>query len=504
MFKNIAIIGFGKSAIASARFLVKNFPTSKIRISELKQEAALDQALVNEFRQQGVEFEFGQQSFEFINFTEEVFFLLSPGIPYILPLVQKIFAICKENPKKQYGTDLDIYIQTIAKEQEYIAVTGTNGKTTTTSLVAHILKTEAIGNIGKPFLEYKDLASKVHALEISSFQLFYTNALKPSQHLPKATIHLNLTPDHLDWHASHDEYRETKEKLFVLSDTQENFWVLNYDDQTTRDFGLQKLEKLSKANNIKSKIVFFSTKNILNNLTQASPLAAYLKKDYLYLAKLVNPQDPSDDSDGIVTQNAAGDYILELPLCKTSALNIVGEHNYSNALAAALASYASRIQLNQIIDALQTFNPVAHRLEFVSEVGGHKVFNDSKATNPDSSAKALLSFPKSIAIVGGKNKYLDLTDFFPLLKQQCHAVIAIGELKTAFVEGLQKLGFKNIGTASNLEEAFQQALDYGQTNDYPIVLTPASSSFDMFRNYEDRGDQFRQLVLDYATTKSTV
>ena len=182
---------------------------------------------------------------------------------------------------------------------------------------------------------------------------------------------------------------------------------------------------------------------------------------------------------------------------KIDDLNLVGKHNYSNIVAASLAAFLSGFDINYIIDSIESFKPVPHRLEFIREIGSNKVYNDSKATNPDSSNKALNSFDQSIVILGGKDKNLDIAPFLDNVSKKAYAVVAIGELKNKIYEGLRNLDFEKIRRADSLEEAFSIAMQYASNNNYPILLSPASSSFDMFKGFEDRGNQFKEIVLNY-------
>ncbi|MCE2928015.1 MAG: UDP-N-acetylmuramoyl-L-alanine--D-glutamate ligase [Candidatus Caenarcaniphilales bacterium] len=449
---NITLLGFAKSTIATAKFLLINYPQIKIKFSEAKAKENFDLKTIEDFEEQKVIFEFSQQTLDFIISNAQTLVITSPGIPPQNPI---IIGLKEQNIK--IITDYDLFCEQILKhQQDYIAITGTNGKTTTTSIVAHILEREALGNIGKPFMEMSLEEKIIQSIEISSFQLFHSELSSIKNNPPKASIYLNLTEDHLDWHKDMQEYREAKEKLFQSSTTKENFWILNYDDAEVRNFGLEQ-----NLNN-KTKILWFSVEDNNKNLS------GYLEKNILYI-----------DSK---------------PLIDINDLLIVGKHNYSNVLAASLALKASGISLEDIQTKLRSFKAPEHRLEFVKEINGHKIYNDSKATNPDSSIKAIDSFESSIVILGGKNKNLDLNEFLNYVSKKCHAVVCIGELQDSIYEHLVNIGYKNISKAKDLNEALELSIAYGKDNTLPIVLSPASSSFDMFKNYEDRGKQFKSLV----------
>lgn len=491
MSKNYTILGFGKSAKAALDFLLE--AEHKVRVYDSKARADFNARDLAEYEASGVEFELGQSTLSGISddCDSEEEFIVSPGIPPNTRVIKDL-----EKKGIDLKTDLDLFIEDISRDEKYIAVTGTNGKTTTTSLIAHIFDTEGIGNIGKPFLEYKELKSP-YVCEISSFQIFYSELRR----LPDVAIHLNLTDDHLDWHSSLEEYKDTKARLFRNS-KEERVSILNYDDKVTRELG-EKLLKTHSADH-KSKIFFFSTQTQLDDLSPASPVSAYIKDSKLCIAIYLEPgQDPDPDLGGMVLSNDSGEYILEIPVLRLDELNIVGDHNYSNTLAALLAAFSLKLHPDLIAEKLKSFKAVPHRLEYVTEIEGHKFYNDSKATNPDSAIRALESFERPIAIIGGKNKNLELSSFLDIAANNCEAIVAIGELKTSIKEYLDKKSFIRLKLASSLEEAVSFALDFGSGNNYPIVLSPASSSFDMFKSYEDRGDQFKELVLNYNSAASS-
>ena len=523
--KTFVILGFAKTAITTAKFLLKNFPEAKIKISELKSKKSFDNEEIKNLEKQNIEFEFDKQSKEFV-FNEDCFIVISPGIPPRVEIIQQIF-----HSNIPHGTDLDIFAASLSPEQNYVTVTGTNGKTTTTSLISHIFNSPSLGNIGTPFLEFdsrhpvkqsftSDVATqkigimKNHdssketieqdtqsaknyypnfACEISSFQAFYSQYFQDLK-IPKISIFLNFTADHLDWHKDLNEYHDSKAKLFCQSSNEESFWLLNFDDPKVKNFGL----KAELIKDSKTKICYFSNQDISYALSKACPFVAYEKDNRLYLAQYLG-DNPSieEDTNGIVNTNNNDDYFLEMPLSKTEELMLVGKHNFSNILAGCLASYLSGFDIDYIAESLTSFKPVPHRLEFIREIGTNKVYNDSKATNPDSTLKAMNSFDQSIVILGGKEKNLDLSPFLDSVSKKAYAVIAIGELKNKIHNRLREIGFDKVRMADSLEQALSIAILYADNNPYPILLSPASSSFDMFKGFEDRGDQFKTLVTNY-------
>ncbi len=489
---NISLIGFGISTISAARYFAQ-FQNLHIRISEAKTLKALDSKQIKLYEElskefSNIEFQFGEQNLDFITYKlvardTRLIIVLSPGIPPQAPILQEL-----KNNGYEYFSDFDVFLE--INTSPCVAVTGTNGKTTTTSLIAHILGTEALGNIGKPFLDFDPNLSSALALELSSFQLYYSKLLGPDL-CPEVSVYLNFTDDHLDWHKDLQEYQESKAKLFPCSQSIKNNLVLNYDDSTTRALAFN-LEKTILEEESLTRLACFSTRQKLEP-TQLMPRVAYHQARKFYLAKLI--QDSQSPEEGMIVSNTDGDYFSLNLVLGEDDINLVGEHNYSNILAAILAADCLNIPLDEIQTQVSSFQAVKHRLELVGEINSHKCYNDSKATNPDSANKALESFEKSVAIVGGKDKHLDLSGFVDKLVERCVGVVIIGELRSAIAESLAKRSFTNYREADSLEQALALALDLAKP--YPkiaIVLAPASSSFDMFKNYEDRGNQFRALV----------
>lgn len=490
MYSTYIILGFGKTALATVEFLLKNHKESKVKVSEMKSQENFDLKLIEDFKAKGVEFEFGEQSEAFICAEEKSFIVLSPGIPPKAAIIEMV-----KNSGHDYGTDLDLFSFALEKDHRYAGITGTNGKTTTVSLLASIFNTPALGNIGKPFLDFKEVDASNFATEISSFQLFHSHHFMMNA-IPDIAIHLNLTADHLDWHKDLEEYKEAKEKLFCRSTEKENFWVMNYDDPQVKTFALDALG--SFIDEVKTKVLWFSNEDISFALSEKTPIVAYEKYQSLYLAKYLPDGQPSEDLNGMVSVNANDDYYLEIPITQVNDMNLVGAHNFSNVLAASLAAFALGFDSDYISDRVREFKAVPHRLEYVCEINGNRVFNDSKATNPDSSIKAIDSFDQPIVILGGKDKYLDLTGFLAEVSKKAYAVIAIGELKNKIYDILSEHGFQKIRRAETLEEAVQASIHYGDGNNFEILFSPASSSFDMFKSFEDRGDQFKAIVEQIA------
>ncbi len=475
----LLLLGLAKSTISALRYLLAERKSqiadgdslvakiSEFKVSEFKPREAYEPALIAGFEAEGVIFQFRNQEDLWVtkDFLRDVDLVLtSPGIPPSSPMMQLLAT-------KSIITDLDLFIQSI--DTNYVAITGTNGKTTTTSLVAHIFGTEPLGNIGKPLMDYKPKATQEEclALELSSFQIFYSKL--DFKKTAKALAHLNLSPDHQDWHSSPQEYIEAKEKLFwkTLEQNLETAIVLNYDDSYTREFGFRLALRYGETW-AQGHLRYFSILEDLSKLKYSH--RACLRGDELCL------------------------YSLKDLKLRTQEQNLVGTHNYSNILAAMLLADAVNVSCERIVERIKSFQAVAHRMEYVLSSKGKTFYNDSKATNPESSDKAFRSFDQSIAIVGGKDKKLDMGLLIEVLLRRAIRVICIGEIQEQLYEALLERGHPHVYKARDLESAVQMA--WGFPESLPVLFSPATSSFDMFLNYEDRGEQYKTIVRKLAVS----
>ena len=477
----IAILGLGKTAFSLIRHALDDELYDITVIEKREREAFHElESQISFLTEEGVKFHFGTQELSLLDNIDIV--AISPGFQPDSDIIQHICHLV-EIEKIKYLTDLDLFItklqdlESTVNAVRYIGITGTNGKTTTTELTAHLLETKAVGNNGTPFLDFWSYSkSNIAVLEISSFQLFYSKQLILERYPPQAAIYLNLTEDHLDWHRSMDEYKASKKKLFNLSKNYENSLIFNYDDAYLRELSqefINNIEANEKLEKYLSKVKFFSSSV---NLSELSSLAkhdlAFLHEDYFYLR--INQRIKK--------------------LCHIDEIKLKGLHNYSNVLASLLAcSDFTDICSTEFLERLKTFNPVEHRLEFVASIHGKDFYNDSKATNPESAIKSLTAFKKCLAIVGGKDKGLDLNEFIEILCLRAEEVYIIGELSTKIEAALLDRNFQNFKKVKDLEEAVDMALS--SKHKIPVVLTPASSSFDMFKNFEERGRVFKDIVL---------
>lgn len=437
--KKVLIVGFSTTGIAAAKYLHNK--GMDVYISEKNELAPKNQKLANDLISKGIKLEFGAHSEEFIDKVN--FAILSPSVPPEAEILKKL----KERNISYFS---DIEYCSFFDREKMIAITGTNGKTTTTALVSYILSKKYnapyCGNIGISPMEYMDKHVDYYVIEASSFQLYYSKSFAP-----KIGVFCNLTPDHILWHKSMENYFEAKANMFRNMD-ENSFAVLNYDDKYTKKLGEE----------IKAKVYYFSSyrQNIENCIYQ--------------------------DNDKIIFNNEE--------IININELQIVGKHNIQNAMCAILCAIITGIDIETIKDALRNFRAIEHRLEFIRSIEGTQYYNDSKATNPEASIVAINSFPnkKVVLIAGGRDKKTSLDDFVEAVKKNISKVVLIGEATKRFKDELAKKGYLNTVNSRTLEEAIDIAsLDRPDV----VLLSPACASFDMFDSYEKRGDAFRNYVL---------
>lgn len=447
---NILIAGAGISGIAAAKTVAALGAAVTLADRKTAEELQLDLASLAE---KGVEFISGSTSSELLQGRDVL--LLSPAVPLAMPLAQEAL-------QKHIRIMTEIELAYILAKSPICAVTGTNGKTTTVTLLGLLLQTaypvEKVGvggNIGTPLCTeaVRIGAGGYLAAEISSYQLEATEHFKP--HI--AAI-LNVTPDHVIRHGSLEVYQQVKEKLFSQQ-TAEDYLILNYDDTKVR----------AMAERAKSRVFFFSRRETLLQ-------GAYVKGDMLVLAWQGK----------------------EHQLCSVDEVRIKGGHNIENALAASAAAFLAGAAPERIAVVLRQFPGVEHRIEPVAKKGGVMYYNDSKATNTESAIKALDTFPDHIVLIaGGDDKMTDLMPFMKLAAERCDELILVGDATERFRAAALSNGFEaaHIYAAGySMEKAVQLA--HGLASSPQIVLlSPACASFDMYDGYEARGKHFKALVL---------
>jgi len=417
---------------------------AKVLVSEVEESAEkLQQA--KQLKVLGVTVEFGPHSEAVAQYGELI--ITSPGIKPNTPIFERARELGKE-------VICDVELAFRETRVPMVAITGTNGKSTTAALVSYILEktgrvAPACGNFGVPILSTLEKNPDFLVVEVSSYQLHYCKNIAP-----QIAVWLNLTPDHLEWHGGLEGYIKDKQQLFI-NQRKDQYCVLNTDDP------------IVAATPGRSQIFPISVDSELDYAVQG----AFMKGGHLCVRK------------GGRTR----------VLCHASELQIMGKHNLENALAAISVCTLIGVDAAEIELYLKEFAGLEHRLEFVGTVNGVRFYNDSKATNPDSAIKALQSFPddKVVLIAGGRDKLTDLGDFVHSVRNHASAVILIGEAKERFDRALREGGVANIYPVDTLEEAIAtgENLKLG-----PVVLSPACASFDMFKDFEDRGRVFKDIV----------
>lgn len=449
--KRVLVVGLGKSGVASALFLKSR--GALVTVSDTKPEAEVrDEILL--LLEHGITVETGGHGDR--TFRGQDLIVVSPGVPFdATQLVQ-----ARSMGEPVIG-EVELAAQFLAGQ--IVAITGANGKTTTTSLAGEIIaagkfSTLVGGNIGTPAISFVDQAgpSTWTVLEVSSFQLETIDEFRP-----RIAVILNITPDHLDRHKTFDNYANAKARIFE-NQRAEDFTILNADDSTTAGlsertraqlFWFSRKKEIEKGASVRGGHIYFCDEN---HKTEIMPLA-------------------------------------EVPL--------KGAHNLENVLAAVSIGMLVGCQPKEIRESVQNFKAVEHRLEFVARIAGVDYYNDSKATNVDATIKALESFPANIhLILGGKDKGSDYTVLHDLLRQRVKRAYTIGAAAAKIESQLQ--GAVEIDHAETLENAVRRASDFAVAGDV-VLLAPACASFDQFQSYEHRGRVFKETVHSLAMSRAT-
>ena len=378
--------------------------------------------------------------------------IISPGIPLDAPFVPVL-----DEAKIPIWSEIQLAYH-VAKGK-LIAITGTNGKTTTTALTGAIMKTFfdevfVVGNIGIPYTEVAlDTTEKsVTVAEVSSFQLETIMDFHPN-----VSAILNITPDHLNRHGTMENYIEVKERVAV-NQTEDDCIVLNYDDKVLREFGEKK--------ELKPKVFFFSSTQTL--------------KEGMYL-------------DGDTMIYAHGGKKEEVLNVKTD-MQLLGKHNYENVMAAVAMSIRMGVPMDCIRKAVKEFKAVEHRIEFVLERSGVRYYNDSKGTNPDAAIQAIRAMPgPTVLIAGGYDKNSEYDEWIEAFGGKVKYLVLIGQTRDKIAECARSHGFTDIMYAEDMPEAVRVCAAYANAGDN-VLLSPACASWGMFDNYEQRGEIFKECV----------
>jgi UDP-N-acetylmuramoylalanine--D-glutamate ligase len=441
--KRVLVVGLGRSGVASALFLKAR--GARVTVSDTKSEDQLREE-IPALLDHGIAVETGGHGER--TFQNQDLIVVSPGVPVdAAPIAQA----------RALGQPVigEIELATAFLPGPIVAITGSNGKTTTTTLIGEILAAGGLttlvgGNIGTPAISLVERATpeSVVVLEVSSFQLETIRSFRP-----KIGIVLNVTPDHLDRHRTFAAYVDAKARLFENQEA-EDFAVLNADDPTCVDL----------AGRTRAQVFWFSR-------TREVEQGAFVHKGAVLFRREGSQQE----------------------VMLASEIPLKGAHNLENVLAAVCAGSLMGCDVARIASAVRSFKAVEHRLEYAATVRGVEYYNDSKATNLDATIKALESFPGNIhLILGGKDKGSDYTVLNDLLRERVKAVYTIG----AAAEKIQSQirGATSIVSSGTIDDAVKQAAAAAQPGDV-VLLAPACASFDQFQNYEHRGRVFKELVL---------
>jgi UDP-N-acetylmuramoylalanine--D-glutamate ligase len=448
--KKIVVVGLGRTGLATAAFLHQQ--GARVLVSDTASEKELGDA-GNNLRQLGVRMETG--SHRAASFQNASLIVISPGVSHTIePIVQAM----------DQGIPVIGEVELASRfiKEPIIAVTGTNGKTTTTELLGRMLKDSGLkvfvgGNIGNPLIEYvaKQKPAQIVVAEISSFQLDTITTFRP-----RVSVLLNITADHLDRYPNFEAYADSKFRIFKNQQV-EDVAVLNGADPMIR----------AKTKRIKSQRLFFPS-------AAANEQGAVLngKRILLNLNKLkkIGPEIRNQES-------------LDI-----SKMHLYGQHNFENAAAASLAALAAGATLEGIQTTLNHFKGLAHRLEPVATINGVQYFNDSKATNVDGVARALECFSKPVLLImGGRDKGSDFKALQGLVRKHAKALIVMGEAAEPIRSALGQ--FIPTKVAASMEKAVSTAYQNADPDDV-VLLSPGCASFDWYGSYAERGDDFRAAV----------
>lgn len=440
MTAEVAVIGLGRSGAAATRLLRRQ--GRSVYASDAGHSPALDRVAL-ELTSLGASVELGRHDLPRIG--KATLCVVSPGVPPTAPPIAAARAA-----GVPIRAEVDLGLEALAGVR-YVAVTGTNGKTTTTALIAHLLRAagrsaEAVGNIGTPVSEIAMAPAPPEwlSVELSSFQLHDMTAIRPT-----ISVLTNLAPDHLDRYPMLDEYYADKRRIYQHADAA-SVSVTNADDPASGDL----------VRGVPGRQLCFSVVGVADGWF--------------------------DRGRGVL--RLGGEELLP-----RAELALLGDHNVANALAAALAVAAAGVPHNQIAAGVRSFTALAHRMEAVREVDGVLWINDSKATNVTAAQVALAAVTRPcVLLLGGRHKGEPYTRLAPLLAERCRAVIAYGEAQPIIAQDLRAVGIVP-QEAGDFDSVIGLARTVARPGDV-VLLSPACSSYDMFKNYEERGQRFREIV----------
>ncbi len=442
--KKVTVVGSGISGIAAAKLLLQE----NAAVTLYDGNENLDKKAVLERIGTEIPVVCGVFTKELSENTELL--ILSPGVPTDLPFVLEL----KEAGVPVWG---EIELAYRKAKGKFIGITGTNGKTTTTALTGEIMKQYfpevfVVGNIGIPYTEMAEQIGEnaVTVAELSSFQLETVQ----EDFVPDVSMILNLTPDHLNRHYTMENYARAKLNV-ALHQTKDQTCILNYEDEMLRRF----------SGELSCQILWFSSLHTLEN-------GLYLEGNRIVYAK-----------DGEITE-----------ICKTEELNIIGRHNYENAMAAIGAAICMGVPMEALRKSLTGFHAVEHRIEFVATKKGVDYYNDSKGTNPDAAIKAIQAMSKpTLLIGGGYDKGSEYDEWIEAFDGKVKHLVLIGQTKEKIAETARKYDVASVVLMDTFEEAMEFCENHAEAGD-AVLLSPACASWGMFKNYEERGRMFKDYV----------
>ena len=444
--KRVLVVGLGRSGLSAAMFL--RGQGARVTVSDTRSAVALAKE-IPALLEAGIMVESGGHGL--LTFRRQDLIVISPGVPMDTPEVKQVVA---------FGLPVigELELASRYLQGRVVAITGSNGKTTTTTLVGKIFENAGVptlvgGNIGLPVIDLvaKSSAETVSVLEVSSFQLETVEEFHPW-----IAVILNITPDHLDRHGSFENYAAAKERIYSRQDAND-FLVLNADDRVTQ----------MSAARAKSQVFWFSG-------TKAVRRGAFVREGVIVWV----------EKEGGMTE----------PVMPVAEIPLKGAHNVENVLAAVCAARLAEIPAESVRASVAGFRAVEHRLELVRKFNDVEYYNDSKATNVDAAMKAVASFPGGIhLILGGKDKDSDYATMLDMLKKRVKVVYTVGSAAEKIERQLH--GVVKMVSAQTIERAVAEAAKAAAPGDV-VLLSPACSSFDQFENYEHRGRVFRQTVME--------
>ncbi|MCH5267061.1 MAG: UDP-N-acetylmuramoyl-L-alanine--D-glutamate ligase [Lachnospiraceae bacterium] len=442
--KTVLVVGAGISGVAAVKLLAAQ--SAKIILLEGNTKNT-PQDIAAKFPE-GITYDLILGEFPEQNISRIDLVVLSPGVPTDLPFVVKI----QEAGIPIWG---EVELAYVCGKGKVLAITGTNGKTTTTALTGEIMKAYyesvfVVGNIGLPYTEYalEMRDDTVTVAEVSSFQLETIHRF-----CPEVSAILNITPDHLNRHHTMECYAETKARI-AMNQNDRHMCVLNYEDERLR----------ALAEQMMARVFWFSSERELEE-------GIFLKDDEIICRD-----------------------VDERILCNIHNLKLLGKHNYENVMAAAAIAYGAGVPWDIICKVVCEFQAVPHRIEFVREHQGVKYYNDSKGTNPDAAIKAVEAMVRpTIVIGGGYDKESSYEEWIASFGTKVKGLILLGETRDKIAEAAAEAGFTAVYKADSLEEAVKAAYLQAEKGD-AVLLSPACASWDMFKNFEERGDLFKEYV----------